>query len=75
MKWKHRQIIKPFKLFMQIKQGNKTTSEIARTVCLLGKECGFCCLLVLLAVETLGFKRPGGGAEIRVAEGTSAVTL
>lgn len=31
IKWKHRQIIKPFKLLMQMKSGNKTTSEITRT--------------------------------------------
>lgn len=38
IRWKHRQIIKPFKLFMQIKQENKNASEITRTGCLLGKK-------------------------------------
>lgn len=38
IKWKYRQIIKPFKLLMQIKSENKITSEITRTGCLLEKK-------------------------------------
>lgn len=37
IKWKHGQIIKPFKVLMQTKSGNKITSEITRAGCLRKK--------------------------------------
>lgn len=38
VKWKQRQITKPFKLLMQVESGNKIRSEITRTGCLCEKK-------------------------------------
>lgn len=63
IKWKHRQIIKPFKLLMQIKSGNKITSKITRTGC-LRKKC-----LTLLFLSAIG----GGGVQVQSPGGEAGI--
>lgn len=65
IKWKHGQIIKPFKLLMQIKSGNKITSEITRTGCLRKKK-----RLTLLFVSAIG----GGGVQVQSPGGEIGIS-